>query len=95
MSSQWGADKWRLVRRRHRSTAARATHGSTRLRARGISDPHSVGPLPVGLLSKQKLLAGALPGNLSEASDLTNLEERAEEDLEADESPLALSSEDL
>jgi hypothetical protein len=48
-----------------------------------------------GLLSKQKLLAGALPGDLSEAQDLINIEERAGEDLEADEPPLALSSEDL
>jgi hypothetical protein len=30
-----------------------------------------------GLLSKQKLLAGALPGDLSETHDLTSIEERA------------------
>jgi hypothetical protein len=48
-----------------------------------------------GLLSKQKLLAGALPGDLSETHDLINREERAGEDLEAEEPPLALSSEDL
>jgi hypothetical protein len=48
-----------------------------------------------GLLSKQKLLAGALPGDLSEAQDLVNIEERAGEDLDAEEPPLALSSEDL
>jgi segregation and condensation protein B len=48
-----------------------------------------------GLLSKQKLLAGALPGDLSETQDLINMEERAGEDLEAQEPHLALSSEDL
>jgi len=48
-----------------------------------------------GLLSKQKLLAGALPGELSETPDLINIEGRAGEDLDAEEPPLALSSEDL
>jgi hypothetical protein len=48
-----------------------------------------------GPLSKQKLLAGALPGDLSETHDLINIEERAGEDLDAEEPPLALSSEDL
>jgi segregation and condensation protein B len=48
-----------------------------------------------GLLSKQKLLAGALPGDPSETHDLINMEERGGEDLEAEEPPLALSSEDL
>jgi segregation and condensation protein B len=48
-----------------------------------------------GLLSKQKLLAGALPGDLSESPDLINIEDRAGEDLDAEEPPLALSSEDL
>jgi hypothetical protein len=45
------------------------------------------------LLSKQKLLASALPGDLSGTQDLINIEERAGEDLE--EPPLALSAEDL
>jgi segregation and condensation protein B len=48
-----------------------------------------------GLLSKQKLLAGALPGDLSETSGLINIEERAGEDVDVEEPPLALSSEDL
>jgi segregation and condensation protein B len=48
-----------------------------------------------GLLSKQRLLAGALPGDLSETHDLTNIEERAGEDLDAEEPRLALSSEYL
>jgi segregation and condensation protein B len=48
-----------------------------------------------GLLSKQKLLAGALPGDLGETADLINIEERAGEDLDVEEPPLALSSEDL
>jgi segregation and condensation protein B len=48
-----------------------------------------------GLLSKQRLLAGALPGDLSETHDLINIEERAGEDLDAEEPRLALSSEDL
>jgi segregation and condensation protein B len=48
-----------------------------------------------GLLSKQRLLAGALPGDLSETHDLINIEERGGEDLDAEEPRLALSSEDL
>jgi segregation and condensation protein B len=48
-----------------------------------------------GLLSKQKLLAGALPGDLSETHDLINTEERGGEDLETEEPSLALSSENL
>ena len=48
-----------------------------------------------GLLSKQKLLAGALLGDLSETQDLINVEERAGEDLGTGEPPLALSSEEL
>jgi segregation and condensation protein B len=48
-----------------------------------------------GLLSKQKLLAGALPGDLSETDDLINIEEWGGEDLEPEEPPLALSAEDL
>jgi hypothetical protein len=48
-----------------------------------------------GLLSKQKLLAGALPGDLGGTHDLINIEEPAREDLESEETPLALSSEDL
>ena len=48
-----------------------------------------------GLLSKQKLLAGALPGDLSETQDSIDIEERAGEELNADEPPLALSSEEL
>jgi segregation and condensation protein B len=47
-----------------------------------------------GLLSKQKLLAGALPGDLSETHDLANMEE-GREDFETDEPPLTLSAEDL
>jgi len=37
----------------------------------------------------------ALPGDLSEAQDSIHSEERAGEGLEADELPLALSSEEL
>jgi hypothetical protein len=48
-----------------------------------------------GLLSKQKLLAGALPGDLGEAPDLINIEEQGGEDLDAEEPPLALSAEYL
>jgi hypothetical protein len=48
-----------------------------------------------GLLSKQKLLAGALPENLRGTSDLINIEERVGEDSDLEERPLALSSEDL
>ena len=48
-----------------------------------------------GLLSKQKLLAGAFPGDLSETQDSINIEERVGEGLEADEPRLALSSEEL
>jgi segregation and condensation protein B len=48
-----------------------------------------------GLLSKQKLLAGALPGDLSETQDLINIEERGGGDLDVEEPTLALSSEDL
>jgi len=48
-----------------------------------------------GLLSKQKLLGGALPGDLSETHDLINREEQAQEDLDAEESPRTLSAEDL
>jgi segregation and condensation protein B len=48
-----------------------------------------------GLLSKQKLLAGALPGDLSHGADLMNGAEEEREDLEADEQALALSAEDL
>jgi hypothetical protein len=44
---------------------------------------------------EKKLLAGALPGGLSETHDLINIEERAGEDVEANEPPLAFSSEDL
>jgi hypothetical protein len=44
---------------------------------------------------EKKLLAGALPGDLSETHDLINIEERAGEDVEANEPPLAFSSEDL
>ena len=47
-----------------------------------------------GLLSKQKLLGGALPGDLSETHDLINREEQAQEDLDA-EPPRARSAEDL
>jgi hypothetical protein len=43
---------------------------------------------------EKKLLAGALPGDLSETHDLINIE-RAGEDVEANEPPLAFSSEDL
>jgi segregation and condensation protein B len=52
-------------------------------------------PEEAGLLSKQRLLAGALPGDLSETHALINIEERAGEDLDAEEPRLALSSEDL
>ena len=46
-----------------------------------------------GLLSKQKLLAGALPADLSDGPNLQD--EGGEEDLETEELPLALVSEDL
>jgi hypothetical protein len=39
-----------------------------------------------GLLSKQKLLAGVLPGDRSETHDLIDVEERAGEDLDAEAS---------
>jgi hypothetical protein len=48
-----------------------------------------------GLLSKQRLLAGELLRDDSESLHLVNIEEEGEEDLEPDEPPLALSSEDL
>ena len=46
-----------------------------------------------GLLSKRKLLAGALPADLSDGPNLQD--EGGEEDLETEELPLALVSEDL
>jgi segregation and condensation protein B len=46
-----------------------------------------------GLLSKQKLLAGALPGDLSVNAGMHD--EGGEGDLDAEESSLALASEDL
>jgi segregation and condensation protein B len=46
-----------------------------------------------GLLSKQKLLAGA--GGLSDSPDLINGEDDGQGDLETDEPPLAVSTEDL
>jgi hypothetical protein len=48
-----------------------------------------------GLLSKQKLLAGALPGDLRDGPDLINEEEGAGEDGETDEPALALAADDL
>jgi segregation and condensation protein B len=48
-----------------------------------------------GLLSKQKLLAGELPGAISEDSDLMTRGEKGHEELETDDQPLALSTEDL
>jgi segregation and condensation protein B len=45
-----------------------------------------------GLLSKQKLLAGALPADLSDGPDLPD--KGGEGDLETEELPLALASED-
>jgi segregation and condensation protein B len=48
-----------------------------------------------GLLSKQKLLAGAFPGDLSHGGDVMNGADEGREDLEADEQALALSAEDL
>ena len=48
-----------------------------------------------GLLSKQTLLAGELLGGDSESPDLMTIDEEGQEDLETDEPPLALSSEDL
>ena len=48
-----------------------------------------------GLLSKARPLAGELLGGDSESPDLMNIEEEGQEDLETDEPPLALSSEDL
>jgi hypothetical protein len=46
-----------------------------------------------GFLSKQKLFAGAFPGNPSDKSDLQD--EGTEGTSETDEPPLALVSEDL
>ena len=48
-----------------------------------------------GLLSKHKLLAGALPGDLRDSPDLINEEEGGGEDLEGDYPPLALAADDL
>jgi segregation and condensation protein B len=48
-----------------------------------------------GLLSKQKLLAGALPGDLSQSPDLIHAREEGREDVDAEEPPLALSAKDL
>ena len=46
-----------------------------------------------GLLSKRKLLAGALPADLSDGPNLQD--EGGDEDLETEEVPHALASEDL
>jgi segregation and condensation protein B len=48
-----------------------------------------------GLLSKQRLLAGDFPGATSEDPDLMTKGEEGPEELETDDQPLALSSEDL
>ena len=49
-----------------------------------------------GLLSKRTLLAGtALPREQTESGHLINIEEGRQDDLETNEPPLALSSEDL
>jgi hypothetical protein len=60
---------------------------------RDLPDMEQLGD--AGLLSKQKLLAGALPGDVSDSRELINIEERGGEDLDTEEPPLALSSEDL
>ena len=48
-----------------------------------------------GPLSKQKLLAGALPGDLRDGPDLINEEDGGGEDVGTDEPPLALAADDL
>jgi hypothetical protein len=90
------------VRRPAQPAAGRALHlrhdqtVPVTLRFRYAAQPARYGAVRGGRAAQQtKAARGCVTGDLSEAQDLINIEERAGEDLEADEPPLALSSEDL